>query len=65
MQKTPSILLSKSERAALAQLARGTNRIAYRARGVLLLADGLSRAAVAAQRWAGVFLRTSPMEPTV
>ena len=53
MQRTPLILLSKSERAALAQLARGTNRIAYRARGVLLLADGLSKAAVARRLMVG------------
>ena len=47
MKKPQSIVLSDAERAALARLASGTTRIAYRAKGVLLLADGLSKAAVA------------------
>lgn len=41
------ITLSAKDRAALARLARGSNRLAWRAKGVLLLADGLSKAAVA------------------
>jgi DNA-binding transcriptional regulator YhcF (GntR family) len=41
------IVLSAKERAALVCLAHGESRIAYRAKGVLLLADGLSKAAVA------------------
>ena len=45
--KNGTVSLSAKDRAALARLARGTDRLAWRAKGVLLLADGLSKAAVA------------------
>ena len=38
--------LSPEDRAALKRLARAAGRIGYRAKGILLLADGLSKAAV-------------------
>ena len=41
------ICLSPEDRAALARLARGTDRLAYRAKGILLLAEGMAKAAVA------------------
>lgn len=53
-EKTAKIKLAAPQRAALARLARGENRISWRARGVLLLADGRSKASVARELGVGV-----------
>ena len=47
MKVFEKVALTAKDRAALARLAQGSNRLAYRAKGVLLLADGLTKAAVA------------------